>query len=217
VKTVNGGGPRTFPGTRTLMGLAVAAGLIVGCANTDGTTASSAPPPSTAPTVADWDKYKKDKGGEIELESAPHADGSQIIRVLARRDAGKRLIDVAEFDGAGWTTGGQVMLASPDYDFSTSGPDIQFGDVTGDGQPDILVPLQAAQPIAVVISQDGGAWRALPVQGSDGQPFDPYVGINPRYAGGVLVSDEPLCQPSCAQGGTRSITWRYEDGMLKHS
>jgi hypothetical protein len=162
---------------------------------------------------AAWETYKRESG-KVEIESAPEGQGDGAVRVLARTESARRLVDVAEFDGTAWKTVAEVVLPPPDYDFGAGGQRVQVGDVTRDGHPDFLVPLEAAQPIGVVISDDGGAWRDLPVIGRDGSASDPYLGLSPRFDGGELVSDDRLCEPSCADGDTRTITWRYVDGAL---
>lgn len=162
-----------------------------------------------------WQEYKDQQGGEVEVESAPDGKGRDARRVLARVDHGDRIVDVAQYDGRQWRTVGEVTLPPPPFEFGGGRRGVQFGDVTKDGRTDYLIPLEATQDIAVVVSDHGdGTWRALPVRGADGVAREPYFGVEPRYDGAELVSVERLCEPTCAEGGEREVTWRFVDGTL---
>jgi hypothetical protein len=79
-------------------------------------------------------------------------------------------------------------------------------DVTGDGEPDFVVPLEAASTAPYqVVSNDGGPWRQVPF-GAPNQitmtdPDDPKPD---RF-----VTSTNLCEPTCAAGHYRRESWRY--------
>lgn len=212
---------------RTRVGVVIVVLLIglAACGGSENDTTTAEAPDSQASVTAPssrqeeaWDRYKQQQSGEIELESTSDGDGKGARRVLARTDSDRRIVDVAEFDGRDWNTVGEVELPPPGFEFAKGVKrTIEFGDVTQDGRTDYLVPLDAAQDIGVVISDAGGAWRTLPVRGSDGVAREPYLGIEPRYENGELLSDERLCEPTCAEGGERVLTWHYENGELVNS
>lgn len=106
---------------------------------------------------------------------------------------------------------------SPYWLAEFSGAAISVADVTGDGRPDFLVPINAADNVpGAVISQDGtqgGAWRYIPFedQGSSTKFYE--LGRSPEFRGNVLVSTYDNCQPNCAQGATTTVTWSYEGSL----
>ena len=80
-------------------------------------------------------------------------------------------------------------------------------DVTGDDEPDVFVRLIAAsvEPWTIV-SNDGGSWRRLPFEGSSNSIVTfPSVPQNGRF-----TTMSRICEPSCADGGGRFDTWRYD-------
>ncbi|MBK5222271.1 MAG: hypothetical protein JJE52_05250 [Acidimicrobiia bacterium] len=180
------------------------------------TTALAAEPMALESEGEAWHSFRDSLGGQILLESETSEGLAGPYRVVARNIDGRRAIDIAAFDGRGWRTVSTITLPPPDFPFGT-GRTVQSADVTGDRQPDFLVPLDAAQTIGVVISSADGEWRALPVTGADGMAAEPYLGVNPRIEGGELLSDFRICEPSCAEGETQPVTWRYQQGSLVHA
>lgn len=194
------------------------------CGDSDSTTMTNAGAPPDGTTSAPdneeeaWEEYEAEQSGEIEVEFTSDGRGRNARRVLVRVDGEDRIVNVAEFDGRQWTTIGEVVLPPPPFEFGGGKRTIQFGDVTTDGETDYLVPLEATQDIGVVISADGDReWRALPVRGADGVAREPYFGIEPRYENGELVSVERICDPTCAEGKERLVTWHYADGELTNT
>ena len=83
-----------------------------------------------------------------------------------------------------WTPVASIALPFPSYPLARRG--LETLDITGDQLVDFVVPLDAAAPIAVVVSSDGGAWRTLQVNQSDTPEV--YLASNPRVINGELVS-----------------------------
>ena len=163
------------------------------------------------------------------LHTPPVADAGGLVAVAAfSYDPNAKPLQVLGYANGKWS-----LLAAlptpPDQGFVTpsgaamnsfwlpdfSGPSIQVADVTGDGRPDFLIPLNAADnlPGAVVSQEGAGAsarWRYVPLrQGSSVSPF--YVlARSPEFRGSTLVSTYDNCTPSCAQGTNYTITWTYE-------
>jgi hypothetical protein len=95
------------------------------------------------------------------------------------------------------------------------GSAISVADVTRDGRPDFLIPLNAADNVpGVVVSQDGGpggsGWRYVPyTQGSSTARFYTFARAA-QFRGNTLVTTYDNCNPNCAQGANYTITWTYE-------
>ena len=92
---------------------------------------------------------------------------------------------------------------------------ISVADVTGDGRPDFLVPLNAADNVpGAVVSQDGAVggsgWRYVPyTQGSSPTRYYEFA-RDARFQGNTLVTTYDNCNPDCAQGANYDVTWTYE-------
>jgi len=91
---------------------------------------------------------------------------------------------------------------------------IDIADVTGDGLLDFVAYLDAAQSVAVVVSDGGGSWHLLPVADASGNAAEFYLGGNPHLSYGDLVSTVNDCDPSCADGSVVDRIWAYQDGVL---
>ena len=79
-------------------------------------------------------------------------------------------------------------------------------DVTGDGESDFVVPLEAAATAPYeVISNHSGSWQQVPFGSADRvivtEPDAP--------AADRFVTSSNLCDPTCAQGRYRRELWRY--------
>jgi len=92
------------------------------------------------------------------------------------------------------------------YDYA-DGRHFYVGDVTGDDEPDVFVRLMAAsvEPWTVV-SKDGGGWRRVPFEGSS----ESIITFPSAPRGATFTTMSRLCEPSCAAGGGRFETWRYD-------
>lgn len=95
------------------------------------------------------------------------------------------------------------------------GSAISVADVTRDGRPDFLIPLNAADNVpGVVVSQDGAlgasGWRYVPyTEGSSTAKFYTFA-RDAQFRGNTLVTTYDNCKPNCAQGSNYTITWTYE-------
>jgi hypothetical protein len=123
--------------------------------------------------------------------------------LVVKKGASGATLAVAR-DASGWSTIATLALPAPNFDVATSDP-ISIADVTGDGHPDFLVPVDAADNVpGVVVSADSGQWRLVP----DGTG-NVYYARDARFVNGHLVTGENDCQPNCAQGTTTQVTWTY--------
>jgi len=131
---------------------------------------------------------------------------------LARSIGTNRVIEVASFDGSEFSAATSIELPAPAYVLKETPIDV--ADVTGDGLIDFVVHLDAAQPIAVVVSDEDGSWHLLPVVYASGNAAEVYLGGSPHLSNGVLVSSVNDCAPTCADGSVVDRIWAYQDGVL---
>src|ERR1035438_6791815 len=104
---------------------------------------------------------------------------------------------------------GPPVQPSADLFFLAPGTPVSVADVTGEGRPDFLIRVQAADNApGIVVSQDGGTWRYIPNSGPF--PTSDVVARNPQFQDGRLVSDYDNCVPDCASGHNYQIVWTYE-------
>jgi len=87
---------------------------------------------------------------------------------------------------------------------------VPSADVTGDGRPDFLVALLGGDTtFGVVVSDDEGPWRLVPVSNDD--TGDVYLGGGPRFdEKGRLVATSNDCLPDCAHGHSEEVLWTYD-------
>jgi hypothetical protein len=141
---------------------------------------------------------------DVVTHSAPARIGDTDIAVVAW----PRTIAVLDLTTGTANQVAQLRLPPPNFELSADLP-VQYADVTGDGPPDFLVRVVAADNSpGVLASDDGGTWRLVPV--SPTSPDDVYIGRNPQFAMGHLFSDINDCTPSCASGRTTATSWTYE-------
>jgi len=139
-------------------------------------------------------------------------DRQRPMMALAKSNATRRMIEIASFDGGAFSTTASIELPEPVYALRDT--PIDPADVTGDGLIDFVAYLDAAQPIAVVVSDDGGAWHIVPVADASGIATESYLGGNPHLFNGALVSSVNGCSPSCAEGSVVDRIWVYKNGVL---
>lgn len=88
---------------------------------------------------------------------------------------------------------------------------VAVADVTGDGRPDFLVSLNAAdnQP-GFVVAEDGARSRYVPFDGGPyGYSGSDGVNGNPAFVNGHVVSQYNDCTPYCAAGHLSQVVWTY--------
>jgi hypothetical protein len=133
-----------------------------------------------------------------------HSPAGSIAVVSAGEGEGRRIL-VLHPDGRSWATTATITLPSPRFDFGLR--PVEVADLTGDGHDDFLVPLDAADAnTAVVVTDEGGRWRLATGVGMS----DPYFGREPRVEDGHLVTTSNDCTPSCAEGTTTPVAWRWD-------
>lgn len=115
-------------------------------------------------------------------------------------------IDVLEWDGA-WRTAASFDVTEPGVlaEAERERP-LLVQDVTGDGEADFVVPLEAASTAPYqVLSSNDGTWRQVPF----GSP-DRIVVIGPDMPSAEgFVTSSNLCDPTCAAGRYKRELWRY--------
>ena len=151
--------------------------------------------------------------------TGPVVDGGTVIAVAAFSWDPRSPVLVLSYSGGEW----RPIAYPPDpwCPCQDSAPNpstidlrlpIQVGDVTGDGRPDFLISMTAADTTpGAVLSQDGaapGQWRYVPFTGSF--PTTTKLGGSPSIQADHLVSTFNECQPSCALGQKFQITWTYQ-------
>lgn len=213
---------------------------------TNPTTTTASPTKVTASASSELNSYVSAEAARDEateravgqpwrgyLYTSPVSDGGTLVAVAAfSYDPTSKPVQVLGYTGGQWATLAVLPLPPGDAgnpnipasaamspywlaDFSDAA--ISVADVTGDGRPDFLVPINAADNVpGAVISQDsaqGGTWRYVPFeyQGVSTKFYE--LGRSPEFRGDVLVSTYDNCQPNCAQGATTTVTWSYERSL----
>jgi len=158
-------------------------------------------PPSESSTVA-----SPPTGGSARRSPQVLVDGTPTV-VMAYVEASGRTgttgrIDILEWRDSWRTVGsfaGVVVSADATRPLLTE-------DVTGDGEPDFVVPLEAASTAPYqVVSNDGGSWRQVPF----GAPNRITVTDPDDPRPDRFVTSSNLCEPTCAAGRYRRESWRY--------
>ncbi|MGA3149595.1 MAG: hypothetical protein ABSF33_19290 [Acidimicrobiales bacterium] len=158
-------------------------------------------------------------GPAVSVHSSPVDDRGTIVAVAAfSYSATGKPVEVLSNHGGGWSIVAAIGadLGPPLQPLGNThllaldiGLPVSVADVTGDGRPDFLIPLQAASTTpGLVVSQDGGSWRFIPNTGPF--PTSDVVSGNPQFQGGRLVSTYDNCDPDCASGHNEAITWTYQ-------
>lgn len=154
----------------------------------------------------------------VSVHSTPVDDQGTIVAVAAfSYSATGKPVEVLSYGGGRWSIAAAIGadLGPPSQPLGNThllaldtGLPVSVADVTGDGRPDFLIPLQAASTTpGVVVSEDGGPWRFVPNTGPF--PTSDVVSGNPQFQGGRLVSTYDNCDPDCASGHDEAITWTY--------
>ncbi|HVA08748.1 MAG TPA: hypothetical protein VNG12_18595 [Acidimicrobiales bacterium] len=209
------------------------------------TTTVSSPPPGSTTTVPESGEAAqlaayisveaaRDKAAASQtpmswngyLFTQPVNDAGVVVAVAAfSYDPAAKPVQVLAYTQGQWTHAASLPLP---WDDSARGAAMNSGwlanyagltitdaDVTGDGRPDFLIPLGAADNTpGLVLSQDGTSggtsWRFVPyIQGS-ATTLSYEFARDARFQGNKLVTTYDNCQPNCAQGTTNPITWTYQ-------
>jgi hypothetical protein len=107
-----------------------------------------------------------------------------------------------------WTISDELVLPKgpPSFDFFPDGK-VQVGDLTGDHDSDVLLPLLAQGSIGIVVTRHGGRWALGQFESGSGSW--PYSGLDPVIADGQLTTWGARCEPNCDAPSTRT-TWRFD-------
>jgi hypothetical protein len=192
-------------------GVAVAL-LVVAAASCSSSSGHAANVPSTTSTTLSMTTTTSVPAGPVTPEAAS-ATSPVLVRktwtVIAtyvrHTDAGTPgRIDVLEWKD-GWRVAAsfeQPPAGVPEH--AEPGRPRLVVDLTGDGEPDFLLPLEAASTAPyVVVSNDGGQWRR--VQFGD----DVIITEPDAPTAGPFVTTKNLCDPSCAAGHVEREAWKY--------
>jgi hypothetical protein len=142
------------------------------------------------------------------VHSSPVRVGDTHVAVVGiQRSLDDRMITVVSLAGPKPAAVAELALPVPRFDIADI--PVAVADVTGDGRPDFLVHMDAAdnQP-GVVVSDDGGAWRLVPTSAADKDAV--YIGRDPAITENRLVSTRLDCNPSCTEGRAHTIRWTYQ-------
>lgn len=169
-------------------------------------TSTTAPSPSTMPTTEAPDAKTAWKAV---LAGHRGATASAVgpLTTTAVAAEGTAVFAYRFLDGR-WQLRGTVDLG---LEADTDAP-VRVADLTGDGEPDFLVEVVAADTAAgTVVSAAGGAWRIVPFVGEYESARTAQWVANPRVEGSLLLSEENDCEPDCASGGSYIQPWSYDD------
>ena len=151
-------------------------------------------------------------GSVVSVHSVPVEDSGAIVAVAAfSYSATERPVEVLSYAMGHWSVVAALgtNLNPPAQPLGNAhllalapGSPVSVADVTGDGHPDFLVIVEAAdnQPGAVV-SRDGGSWRYVPNSGPF--PTSDTVARSPQFQGGSS-SPHSTTAPRIAHSGTAS-------------
>jgi hypothetical protein len=141
-----------------------------------------------------------DDGILVAVAAFSYGPGGHPVQVLAYRQG--RWAPVASLPFPDWPPERATLPILPDSVVSEA-------DVTGDGRPDFLVMLEAADNTpGIVVSEDGGGWRYVPFTGAFAT--SDVVARDPRFVGATVVSTYDDCNPDCASGHNDTMTWSYQ-------
>jgi hypothetical protein len=182
-------------------------------------TSSTTVPPTTTSTVplagaaAALNAYVA-ADRTIVVHSGPVRDGAAVVAVAGTStpSGGQPSIYVLNWDGQRWSKIASVVVdpGGPHWDFAVGVP-VSVADLTGDGRPDFLLIIAAADNgPGVILSQDGagGGWRLIPNSGFT--PTYVLLARDPVIQGNRLVSYYNDCTPNCAMGHTTPVHWTYQ-------
>jgi hypothetical protein len=153
----------------------------------------------------------------VSVHSAPVKDEGTTVAVAAfSYSATGHPVQILSYAAGHWSTVaalgpdvGPPVQPSADLFFLAPGAPVSVADVTGEGRPDFLIMVQAADNTpGIVVSQNGGTWRYIPNSGPF--PTSDVIARNPQFQDGKLVSDYDNCVPDCASGHNYQIVWTYE-------
>jgi hypothetical protein len=145
----------------------------------------------------------------VSVHSGPVKDGRVTVAVAAfSYSATGHPVQILSYAAGRWSTVarlgpdvGPPVQPSADVFYLAPGAPVSAADVTGDGRPDFLIMVQAADNTpGIVVSQDGGTWRYIPNSGPF--PTSYVVARNPRFQGKALPgSPWVVVRPDQAFGG----------------
>ena len=134
--------------------------------------------------------------------------GADMVALVGRNVDEGAAATVLDLTGSSASTIAQLTV--PDQRFTDAFP-VQIGDVTGDGEDDVLLPLEAASArIGIVASNENGRWHLVRADSGGGDTTDELVfARDPRFEDGRLVTTYNDCVPNCAEGTQRDVVWVY--------
>jgi hypothetical protein len=153
----------------------------------------------------------------VSVHSGPVKDGAATVAVAAfSYSATGHPVQILSYATGRWSTVarlgpdvGPPVQPSADVFYLAPGAPVSVADLTGDGRPDFLIMVQAADNTpGIIVSQDGGTWRYIPNSGPF--PTSYILARNPQFRGRKLISDYDNCVPDCATGHNFKIVWSYK-------
>jgi hypothetical protein len=154
--------------------------------------------------------------GVTSVHSPPVNNDGAIVAVAAFSYSPTRHpVEVLSYTSGHWSAiatlgipSGFEALNADQFYLSPDQP-VSVADVTGDGRPDFLIRLMAADNTpGVVVSQDGGRWRYVPNSGPF--PTTEVLIRDPAFQGRRLISFYNDCDPNCATAHVDKMVWTYE-------
>ena len=143
----------------------------------------------------------------VVVQTAPVRDDGALVAVVGVQTgtASGRIIILGD-SATGWTTLARLAVSQFPIVPATT---VQIAQATGDGRPDFLVLVAAADNTpGVVVGQVGGRWELIRNAGPF--PASRYVARNPHFVRNRLVSQYDNCTPDCAAGSTTPIDWTFD-------